>query len=86
VDGAPPNEEIKAERLRILEREFGGKDMMPDVDNEHKVGSIDVKGKLITEGPKKRTAVRCLEVLLALLAAGSGIYSAAVSACLPFAS
>ena len=70
---------MKAERLRILEREFGGKDASPEADDEHRVGSVDEKGKLITEGPKKRTAVRCLQVLLSLLAAGSGIYSAAVS-------
>lgn len=76
-EGAPIDEEIKAERLRMLEREFG-KDAKPEVDEEHLVGSVDARGRLITEGPKKRMAVRCLQVLLALLAGGSGIYSAAV--------
>lgn len=78
IDGAPVDPEVKAERMRILEREFGGKNATEEVDEEHRVGSVDSKGRLITEGPKKRTAVRCLEVLLALLAAGSGIYAAAV--------
>ena len=79
LDGAAVDPEVKAERMRILEREFGGKNGQAEVDEEHRVGSVDAKGRLITEGPKKRTAVRCIEVLLALLAAGSGIYSAAVS-------
>lgn len=76
-DGAPVDAEMKAERMRILEREFGGKEVAGDVDEEHRVGSVNAKGRLITEGPKKRTAVRVFEVLLALLAAGSGIYAAA---------
>ena len=78
VAGAPVDPEVKAERMRILEHQFG-KDAKEEVDEEHIIGSVDVKGKLITSGPKKRLAVRCLQVLLALLAAGSGIYSAAVS-------
>ncbi|KIP12273.1 hypothetical protein PHLGIDRAFT_32902 [Phlebiopsis gigantea 11061_1 CR5-6] len=77
ADDTPVTAEMKAERMRILEREFGGKNDKEEVGEEHRVGSVDAKGRLITEGPKKRTAVRCVEVLLALLAAGSGIYSAA---------
>ncbi|EKM55168.1 uncharacterized protein PHACADRAFT_255600 [Phanerochaete carnosa HHB-10118-sp] len=76
VAGAPIDPEIKAERVRALERQFG-EDAKEVVDEEHMIGSVDAKGKLITTGPKKRVAVRCLQVLLSLLAAGSGIYSAA---------
>ncbi|GJE90756.1 hypothetical protein PsYK624_069000 [Phanerochaete sordida] len=76
VAGAPVGPETKAERMRALERQFG-KDSKEEVDEEHLIGSVDVRGKLITDGPRKRFAVRCFEVLLALLAGGSGIYGAA---------
>lgn len=65
--------------MRMLEREFGGKGKGKAVEEvEHMVGSVDSKGKLITEGSKKRLAIRWLQVLLALLAGGSSIYAAVV--------
>ena len=69
--------DIKAERMRMLEREFG-KEAKGEVDEEHFVGSVNARGRLTTEGPKKRLTTRWMQVLLALLAAGSGIYGAAV--------
>jgi hypothetical protein len=42
------------------------------------VGSVDRRGKLITQGPKKRLATRWFQVLLALGAAVSLIYIALV--------
>ncbi|KAI0934764.1 hypothetical protein AcV5_006504 [Taiwanofungus camphoratus] len=80
--GAPIDPGLKEERMRMLEREFGGKgvgqgEKDEDEDGE-KVGGVDAKGRLITQGPKKRLAVRMLQALLALLAAVSSIYAAAV--------
>ncbi|EJF66097.1 hypothetical protein DICSQDRAFT_159138 [Dichomitus squalens LYAD-421 SS1] len=66
--------EIKEERMRMLEREFG-KNTAKDAPPERTVGSVDPQGRLITEGPKKRLAVRCLQVFLALTAAITSIYS-----------
>ncbi|RPD66405.1 hypothetical protein L226DRAFT_500757 [Lentinus tigrinus ALCF2SS1-7] len=73
-DERPVDPEIKEERVRMLEREFGknaGKDPLP----ERVVGSVDARGRLITEGPKKRLAVRWIQALLALTAAITSIYS-----------
>ncbi|OSX65427.1 hypothetical protein POSPLADRAFT_1044802 [Postia placenta MAD-698-R-SB12] len=63
--------------MRMLEAEFGGKQKAPE-DDEEKVGSVDPKGKLITDGPKKRIAVRCIEVLLAATSSVASIYSALI--------
>lgn len=75
----PLDAEVKQERVRMLEREFGkgktpafGEDVRP-------IGSVDSRGRLITQGPKKRLATRLIQVLLALLAGVSSIYAAAVS-------
>ncbi len=79
LDGTPVDSEVKEERIRMLEREFAGKNGIgKGEEEEHIIGSVDSKGKLITEGPKKRLAVRCLQTLLALLAGGSSIYAALV--------
>lgn len=83
--GAPIDPGLKEERMRMLEREFGGKgvgqgEKDEDEDGE-KVGGVDAKGRLITQGPKKRLAVRMLQALVALLAAVSSIYAAAVCRC-----
>lgn len=70
--------------MRMLEREFAGqKDPEKADQEEHRIGSVDSKGQLITAGPKKRTFVRWLQALLALLAAGSSIYAAVVSFLFP---
>jgi hypothetical protein len=76
--GPPVDSEVKEERMKMLEREFGGKGVANEEDVEDRVGSVDPKGGLITEGPKKRKAARALQVILALGAAISGIYGALV--------
>lgn len=63
----------------MLEREFGGKNVGKHNEQEERlIGSVDSKGRLITEGPKKRAATRWIQCLLSLLAAGSGLYAALV--------
>ena len=77
------SEEVKVERLRMLEREFGGaSDAIYGKGLEEEangiVGSVDEQGRLITAGPKKRVAVRVLQALFACGTAVSGIYGALV--------
>ncbi|OSD08583.1 hypothetical protein PYCCODRAFT_1448777 [Trametes coccinea BRFM310] len=76
----PVDPETKEERMRMLEREFGGKGgtAKGEGDPETMVGSVDHRGRLITEGPKKRLAVRCVQALLALTASVSSIYAALI--------
>ncbi|OBZ69225.1 Phosphopantetheine adenylyltransferase [Grifola frondosa] len=62
----------------MLEREFCGKQGLNVEEGERTVGGVDEKGKLITEGPKKRLAVRWLEALLSLTASISSIYTALI--------
>lgn len=69
--------EVKRERIRMLEREFAGKDIGKGFDDDDKmVGSADQRGRLITQGPKKRLATRWFQALLTLGAAVSLIYMA----------
>jgi hypothetical protein len=73
--------EVKKERIRMLEREFAGagKDPKKGRDgDENMVGSADHRGRLITQGSKKRLANRCFQAVLALGAAISLIYIALV--------
>jgi len=61
----------------MLEREFGGKGIgkvdHADGDGDDRVvGSVDKKGNLVTQGPKKRVATRWMQILFAL---GTGIAS-----------
>lgn len=74
------SEEVKAERLRMLEREFGGAGDVKYSNGREEgvVGSVDEHGRLITAGPKKRVAVRVLQGLFACGTAASGIYGALV--------
>ncbi|KAH9901543.1 hypothetical protein C8Q73DRAFT_678186 [Cubamyces lactineus] len=75
----PIDPETKEERMRMLEREFGGKGGVKDEsDPTMTVGSVDERGRLITDGPKKRLVVRWLQALLALTAAISSIYAALI--------
>jgi hypothetical protein len=65
----------------MLEREFGakahgGEGKFADADGQPIVGSVDARGKLITEGPKKRVATRAVQILLTLAAAIPSIYAA----------
>ena len=72
--------EVKKERIRMLEREFAGtgKDTGGSVDDESMIGSVDRRGRLITQGPKKRLANRWFQALLTLGAAISLVYIALV--------
>ena len=61
----------------MLEREFGREAQPGSVGPEARVvGSVDEKGNLITQGPRKRLAARVTEILLALAIAASSIYAA----------
>ncbi|KAI0273581.1 hypothetical protein BC834DRAFT_854476 [Gloeopeniophorella convolvens] len=73
--GIPLDAEIKEERMRMLVHEFGDKQATEAKDDEP-VGSVDDKGRLMTQGPRKRVAVRAVETLLALGTACSAIYAA----------
>ncbi|KAF9014113.1 hypothetical protein BDQ17DRAFT_1230821 [Cyathus striatus] len=75
--------ETKEERLRMLQREFGdiGKpkesdDPFLDENGRPLVGTVDKNGTLVTQGTKKRTAVRMLQILLAGGACVPAIYAA----------
>ena len=73
------NPEVKKERVKMLEREFAAKGVKKAFDaDENMVGSVDRRGRLITQGPKKRLATRWLQALLTLGAAVSLIYMALV--------
>jgi len=69
----PLDPELKEERIRMLEHEFrsGTEEAI-----EEPVGSVDQNGRLITDGPMKRVAIRVVEALLALGIAFSAIYAA----------
>src|ERR1700722_3865679 len=84
--GPPIDPETKEERLRMLRREFDprskGNNGAPGSeysDGRPMIGSVDAKGKLITQGPKKRIATRLLQGVLSLTAAIPSIYAAIVS-------
>lgn len=70
----------------MLEREFGAKskgragpsDEFLDDSGKPLIGSVDAKGNLVTQGPRKRAALRFLQVLLAAVAATPSIYAAIV--------
>lgn len=78
----PLDPELKEERIRMLEHEFRSS---AEAAKEEPVGSVDQKGRLITDGPKKRVAIRAIETVLALGIAFSVIYAALVR-CLSFLS
>jgi hypothetical protein len=79
--------ETKQARMRLLEREFGANasssrglkdgDFL-DENGKPLVGTVDDKGNLVTQGPKKRLATRLLQIALALTAAIPSIYAALV--------
>lgn len=71
--------EVKNERIRMLEREFAGQHVIKGPDDENMIGSADRRGRLITQGPKKRLAARWFQALLTLGAAVSLIYMALVT-------
>ncbi len=71
----PLDPELKEERIRMLEHEFRSGAVAPA---KEPVGSVDEKGRLVTDGPKKRVAVRVIETVLALGIAVSVVYAALV--------
>lgn len=87
--GASIDDNLKAERIRMLEREFGSnarsnKNSAQDNDfldenGKPLIGTVDNKGNLVTQGPKKRALTRVMQILFAMLAAIPSIYAAIVS-------
>lgn len=71
---SPLDPELKQERIRMLEHEFSSS--AADPIKPEPIGSVNEKGRLITDGPRKRTASRAIEVLLALVIAAAAIYAA----------
>ena len=73
----------KEERMKMLEAEFGGKQLTEKEEREAErralIGTVNEQGELITAGPKKRLAMRWVEVLLALGVSALSIYLAVVS-------
>lgn len=76
---------LKEERVRMLEREFGPNakssrknDAFLGEDGKPLVGTVDSKGQLVTQGPRKRLAVRILQIILAFAASVPAIYAALV--------
>ncbi|TDL27411.1 hypothetical protein BD410DRAFT_740418 [Rickenella mellea] len=69
--------QMKEERLRMLEHEFGpqSQDVQVQVVNKS-VGGVDHKGNIITDGPKKRRIVRCTQGFLAVGTVIASLYSA----------
>jgi hypothetical protein len=70
------------DRIKLLEREFaplqsGRRGRVEP--SETNIGSVDEKGHLITEGPKKRKFVRWMQGIFVLAAGGTSIYGALVS-------
>ena len=76
----PLDPELKEERIRMLEHEFRSGAVAP---TKEPLGSVDEKGRLVTDGPKKRVAVRVIETVLALGIAVSVVYAALVRYYLP---
>ncbi|GAC97154.1 hypothetical protein PHSY_004739 [Pseudozyma hubeiensis SY62] len=86
---AIPNDYVKEERMRMLEKEFGtkvtprkgkgkaaGDEDLHDDDAEREevpLGSVDAKGRLVLPRRKLRMATRWLQCLVSLAAAGLGI-------------
>ncbi|KAH9063483.1 hypothetical protein EDB87DRAFT_192633 [Lactarius vividus] len=71
---SPLDPELKQERIRMLEHEFGS--TAADPVKQEPIGSVNEKGRLITDGPRKRTAIRAIEVFLAVGIAAAVIYAA----------
>ncbi|KAF5389923.1 hypothetical protein D9757_003642 [Collybiopsis confluens] len=81
------DDSLKAERIRMLEREFGPNaksaksaknDDFLDENGKPLVGTVDGKGNLVTQGPKKRMTTRFLQFICACAAAIPSIYAAAL--------
>jgi len=62
----------------MLQREFGTKIKKKNDSEQPVIGSVDRKGRLVTQGPRKRVAVRVIEGLLARGSGASAIYAALI--------
>ena len=72
--------EMKEDRLRMLEKEFGQNGQPYFEGDESKViGSVDSKGNIITDGPKKRVITRWVQFTFVLGTIIASYYSALVS-------
>jgi hypothetical protein len=75
-------ENVKEERIRMLEREFGDKGIRRGWKQaegaEQMIGGVDEKGNLVSGGRRKRITLRVLQGIMAILTAASGIYGALV--------
>jgi len=79
--GSEITAEMKEERLRMLESEFGPKAIaayMKERDEDVPVGSVDRKGNIVSAGPKKRALMRWVQGVLAIGATIASLYSALV--------
>ncbi|KAG8920283.1 hypothetical protein FRC01_000841, partial [Tulasnella sp. 417] len=72
------SDSVKEERMRMLEREFGNKNGKgkEKMDDGTQIGSVDGQGVLIPSGPRRRTAARWTQTILACGGAAAGIYGA----------
>ncbi len=74
----------KGERIRMLERAFPNNSKPKpqgdflDEDGKPLIGTVDMRGNLVTQGPKKRITVRILQILFSLGAGIPAIYVAVV--------
>ncbi|EJD05869.1 uncharacterized protein FOMMEDRAFT_139193 [Fomitiporia mediterranea MF3/22] len=78
--GARVTPEMKEERMRMLEREFGrtGAKQGEWYRGTKVIGSVNEKGNIITPGPKKRIIVRWAQGTFALGASIASLYSALI--------
>lgn len=81
---------MKEERMRMLQKEFGTKAKgkgktegrgLVDEEGKPLIGTVDEQGQLVTVGPRRRVALKALQVLLAASACIPAIYAALVSPC-----
>lgn len=80
ISEIPVSSEMKEERLRMLEKEFGSNGRQDIIGRGDSIlGSVDAKGNLVTDGPKKRTATRWAQGTFLLGLAITCIYSILVS-------
>ncbi|EST06288.1 hypothetical protein PSEUBRA_004174 [Kalmanozyma brasiliensis GHG001] len=83
-DRTPTNDQVKEERIRMLEKQFGPKvsrkgrgdgsaDDEEEEPEEVPIGGVNAKGRLVLPRHKLRIATRWLQCLVSLGAAGMGI-------------
>ncbi|KAG6854696.1 hypothetical protein C0991_002407 [Blastosporella zonata] len=89
LDSSPLHSSLKEQRMRMLEREFGSTvkgnghaasddGRLLDENGKPLIGTVNTRGNLVTQGPKKRVALRMLQLVLTLTAGVPSIYAAVV--------